>query len=238
LELVTASSRTAADECYDVQFLSAKSRREKVGGRGSGGWNDTGRATVEETTKLAMPVLRGCGVLEPGAYVILRWHRGVECCPSVDVHGEHNGVRLTYSADTDGSAARVVEEFISLERRPCRFGGTRAFFLCPRCTRRALHLHLSNGRFVCRVCAQLTYASRRERERDRHLRAANKLRRRLGGEAGAVNAVPARPLGMWRRTYERIASEISRREGVAKEELAGWLLERRDAGRRRTGRFW
>jgi hypothetical protein len=125
---------------------------------------------------------------------------------------------------------------VALERRPCRFGGARALLRCPRCCRSVLNLHLQAGRFTCRQCARLTYASRRERERDRHLRAANKLRRRLGGEEGALNAVPLRPTRMWRRTYARIVAEIERRECMVTEELAGWMM--RLSRRSRTRGFW
>ena len=153
------------------------------------------------------------------------------------MHGERDSVRLSYSIGPEDGPARRVEELVALMHRPCRFGGTRALFLCPRCARSALNLHLRGGRFTCRSCAGLTYASRRERERDRHLRAANRLRRRLGGEEDALNALPPRPRGMWRRTYERIADEIARREDVAMEELAGWIMKV-GGDRRRAVRFW
>ena len=83
----------------------------------------------------------------------------------------------------------------------------------------------------------MTYASRRERERDRNLRAANKLRRAIGGEEGALNSIPARPKGMWRRTYASVVARIERREGMAMEELAGWMMKLR-SGRGRTKGFW
>ena len=209
-----------------------------MGGPGSGGWNRTGRVTAESTTKLSMPELRKCGALRPGVHVIRRWGRGGACSSSIEVHAERDGVHLIYSVSMEDGVPRRVEERVSLERRPCRFGGTRAFFLCPRCARAALNLYLHEGRVLCRCCSRLTYSTRRERERHRHLRAANKLRWRLGGEAGAINTVPSRPRGMWARTYQRLAGEISRREAMATEELAGWLMNRRDPGRRRAGRFW
>jgi hypothetical protein len=30
---------------------------------------------------------------------------------------------------------------------------------------------------------------------------------------------------MWRRTHARIVAEIERREGMAMEELAGWMMK-------------
>jgi hypothetical protein len=209
-----------------------------MGGLGSGGWNASGRTTVEATARLAIAALQKRGGLRPGAYLIWRWSRGDETFASIGVHGERGGVRLTYHVGADGGSARRVDEHVALKHHPCRFGGERAFFCCPRCARDVLNLHLAGGRFMCRECGRLTYSSRRERGRDRNLRAANKLRQRLGGEIGALNSVAARPKGMWRRTYDRLIADIERREGQAFEELAGWMLKLDGARKQRAAEFW
>ena len=48
---------------------------------------------------------------------------------------------------------------LELGRVPSGFGGTRAFWLCPRCGRRARYLYLGDRGFVCRECAKLNYRS-------------------------------------------------------------------------------
>ena len=192
---------------------------------------------MEACAKLSIPALRKAGAFRPGAHTVWSWSRGEEPFASIRVIGLGDAVRLSYGVSTEGGPQQRIDEQISLRRRPCRFGGARSLFLCPRCGRAVLNLHLRGGRFTCRRCARLTYASRRERERDRNLRAANKLRRRLGGEEGALNGLPERPQRMWRRTYARIAAEIERREGAAIEELAGWMMKLR-SGRGRTKGFW
>jgi hypothetical protein len=78
---------------------------------------------------------------------------------------------------------------------------------------------------MCRICARLTYSTQRERARDRHLRAANRLRRSLGGEPGVQSEFGPRPKGMHWRTYDRIIDEIERREALALAELAGFLMK-------------
>jgi hypothetical protein len=196
-----------------------------MGGMGSGGWNGSGRATVEEVATLSMSTLRARGALKPGAHTGWTWRRSGEPFASISVVGLSDAVRLRYRVSADGGPARRIEERVALEHRPCRFGGQRTFFRCPRCVNLVLNLHLQRGRFTCRVCARLTYGSRRERERDRHLRAANKLRRRLGGEEGALNSIAPRPRRMWRRTYDRMVAEIELRERIAMEELAGWMMQ-------------
>lgn len=196
-----------------------------MGGLGSGGWNHSGRITVEEGATLGMRTLKRVGGLRPGACTIWRWSRGEEPFASISVRAgaDADGLRLRYVAVDREGKARRFEEAIALHWRSCPFGGRRVFFQCPDCVRAVLNLHLVGERFRCFRCCNLTYASRRERDRDRDLRAANKLRRRIGGKAGALAIVAARPRHMHRRTYGRIIDEIDRREERAMAELADWV---------------
>ena len=52
--------------------------------------------------------------------------------------------------------------WIRLERTPSRVGPAKVWFRCPSCGRRARKLYLppAGGRFLCRTCHDLTYASR------------------------------------------------------------------------------
>jgi hypothetical protein len=69
---------------------------------------------------------------------------------------------------------------------PCNFGGTRLWFVCNECRRRALVLYLvrrvrfgvSVGEFVCRRCGNLCYLSQLENPMSRALRAVSKVRQR------------------------------------------------------------
>lgn len=212
-----------------------------MGGIGSGGWNASGRSTVESSVRVSVSALNQHGGLRPGASSLWQWSRGGDRYASISMHCEPNRLLLSYAKRCEGGS-RNVNEPVALKRRPCRFGGERVYFSCPCCSKAVLYLYLHRGDFVCRVCARITYASRRERERDRHLRAANKLRQRLGAkENDALNGVPPRPRGMWRRTYERIVGQIATREDLAMEELAGWMMavrSRPPGSLRPRTRFW
>ncbi|MGE0044902.1 MAG: hypothetical protein AB7J28_01735 [Hyphomonadaceae bacterium] len=208
-----------------------------MGGFGSGGWNRSGRSTVQETPTLALPALRRAGVLDAGAYRVWRWSIGEREIARIGVRGAEDGLRLVYAVGT-GEARQHVDDRVRVLWRPCRFGGVRPFFTCPGCGRMILNLHLTNGRFRCRTCARLTYATRRERARDRHLRAANRLRRKLGGEAGCQSLFGQRPKGMRVRTYERIVAEIERREALSMEELAGFVGRMMARSRQVRREFW
>ncbi len=207
-----------------------------MGGLGSGGANHSGRSTVEERPKLAIIALQKAGALRAGAWRVWRWTRGGEECASIGVHGANGAVRLEYCLSEGDRPPRRIDARIEIDWRACRFGGRRALFRCPQCCGSALNLYLAGGRFCCRACARLTYACRRERSRDRNLRAANKIRARLGGEGGALGDFTERPKRMWRSTYRRLVAEIERREGFALEELAGWMMKL--DGRRGAKGFW
>jgi len=85
------------------------------------------------------------------------------------------------------SDAHTVTEIIPVVRVPCRYGGSRPYFLCPvaGCGRRAIKLYLSRQqpgrrRFLCRHCSGLAYASQSEKSWQRAARRAHKLWRYLG----------------------------------------------------------
>jgi hypothetical protein len=96
----------------------------------------------------------------------------------------------------------------------CRFGGSRAYFICPGprdgtgCGRRITQLHLSRRYFLCRNCNQLAYASQYEQPWQRALRRSIKLKQRLGIGVGIAEPFPDKPKGMWARTYGCLLNEI------------------------------
>ena len=78
-------------------------------------------------------------------------------------------------------------------RAPCHFGGTRPFVICDGCGRRAVKLYLEGPSLCCRTCADLTYASQRERELDRAIRRSAKIKRRIGGHGALLEPFPDAP---------------------------------------------
>lgn len=94
---------------------------------------------------------------------------------------------------------------------PCRFGGRRPWFICPRCGRRVGKVYLPCSmyyggkrvtRFSCRFCYGLTYEQRQER--DRYWSLLHRLERLEGLPGGEMSEDSiAKPLRMHRRTWER-----------------------------------
>lgn len=120
-------------------------------------------------------------------------------------HAGREFVELSYP----GSRWR---DTLELARVRSGFGGSRVFWLCPICDRRARFLYFKDRRFVCRGCAALNYRSQqRTRDSINHYRDGLKLARdKLGWEPpGWVvpmdfpDLTPPRPRYMHERTYQQ-----------------------------------
>lgn len=126
------------------------------------------------------------------------------------LHVEHETERDTFSAfyvwKGKEDEAGPVRSTVRLERRPCRLGGTRAYFVCPRCARRTLRLAVLAGGLCCGTCGRITWGSRRETETRRLVRKANKVALRLGLDYFGDH--PKRPPHMRAATYARIMAEL------------------------------
>ena len=187
---------------------------------------DAARRTAEECWTLNVNQLHRDGCLEPGSVGITEWQRRGE--PIARISRRMGDSQLTLSYRLPEPGAEDVEEFVPIIRVPCRYGGSRPYFVCPGivngvyCGRRVACLYLADRYFVCRHCNALIYASQLENASARAIRKANKLRGRLGDTFGWP-LEPLRPKGMWRRTFQRLQHEIVAAEARANQIPAqGW----------------
>jgi hypothetical protein len=92
----------------------------------------------------------------------------------------------------------------------CRFGGRRAWAVCPLCASRRVRLYFVAGRWACRDCQGLRYETQRLRPADRALLKAQRARQRLGQvhpvPLGAPPPPP--PRRMRARTYLALTQRI------------------------------
>jgi len=72
---------------------------------------------------------------------------------------------------------------------------------------RVANLYGPGKYFLYRHCYDLRYESQREDKKDRALRRAQKIRKRLGGSANMMEQFPERPKGMHHDTYMRLFLE-------------------------------
>jgi hypothetical protein len=148
------------------------------------------------------------------------WRRGGEPSGSVSVWvSPGEAVTLDFTLTISGERQKVSQR-VRLDRTPCQFGGLRSWFACPCCGRRVAVLYLRFGRFACRTCQQVAYASQSEDLIGRMWRRQARLEARLGGSW-------QRPRGMHRRTYARLLRavvECEERKDAAIEQFAAQLF--------------
>jgi hypothetical protein len=198
---------------------------KKMGGLGSGRWKNRARKTVESCRMLDINQLREMGCLRPGWSGACQWTDG-NGVASINLRAEVKRLHLSYTARVGDGERQDMAETIPIVHLRCRFGGTRAFFICPGpgdgadCGRRITKLHLSQRYFLCRHCNQLAYASQYEQPWKRALRRANKFKQRLGVGGGIAEPLPDKPKGMWTRTYGCLLDQILQAEMLANEVQA------------------
>ena len=174
----------------------------------------TGRRTVEQTRSLEIGFLQKYGYL---------------CAPKQDWVIWRHEAEITGTAriEWDGTELKIRNQLIHIGRTPCRFGGFRVWFKCA-CGRHVLALYSPNGgRWGCRHCWRLTYATRQAIPRDRQLLRAQRIRHRLGGSRNMLEPFPPKPKGMHWRTYERLRRA---HDLVDQKAMMGWAqwLDRRE----------
>src|SRR4029077_13015522 len=114
------------------------------------------------------------------------------------------------------------------------FGGTRPWFRCDGCGRRAARLYIGgvDAAFACRSCLNLGYRSQLETPSNRAITKARRLRVRLGGGPSLLDPLPKRPPRMHRLTYYRLFAMAIK----AQERVIALALE--DLRRRYPEQSW
>jgi hypothetical protein len=163
------------------------------------------------------------GCLRPGCSSTCQWIVNNEVF-SICLRAEAERLHLSYAMRVGDGECEDIAETLSIVHLCCRFGGSRAYFICPGprdgtdCGRRISKVYLSGRYFLCRHCIKLAYASQFETSWKRALRRANKLKQRLG--VGFAEPFPDKPKGMWARTYGCLLDEILQAEILANEAQA------------------
>ena len=196
-----------------------------MGGVGSGNRCRTDAKSITSDFRL-IDVRRWAreGVLEPGRIGAWQWSDGERVVASVLVRAQLDSIVLDYRYRTAGGRWTNEEYAVTVERTRTRFGGDRPWFICPAasCGRRVAILY-GGAIFACRQCRHLAYGSSRENARDRAIRAAEKLRGRLGWKAGIANAEGDRPKWMRWRTFQKLKRQhdrfVARAVGMLVAEL-------------------
>ncbi len=171
------------------------------------------RAKAEHMQRVDIRLWRRGGYLLAGRSFTWRWNRDGDPAGSIGVQVNGADLLQLHYMVGDGDQRRDGSQTIRLDRSSCTFGGTRPWFVCPCCHRRAGLLFMRWGRFACRTCQQVAYASQSCDGIDRLWRKQAKIEARLGKHW-------QRPKGMWQRTYQRLKGglidcEVRREDAIA-----------------------
>ncbi len=177
-----------------------------MGGFGSG--RKWGKTCTEDMQGLDVRRLHRAGRLEPGSSCRWQWSSRGEVVASIGVAVEADRVVLTYRQRDQGGEWKDMRYPVYLDRTPCTFGGERLWWRCPAagCGRRVAVLY-GGAVFACRHCHKLAYRVQRETADDRAGRRADKIRDRLGWDAGILNPAGGKPKGMHWRTFWKLRAE-------------------------------
>src|SRR5262245_56821253 len=134
-------------------------------GAGRPGW----RRKCEHSLALDVRRLHARGCLEPGSSWGWHWSRDGERGGDIGFTVYPSTVELSYARTREDENRQTFRYHVPLERTPCRFGGCRTWFRCPRCHRPCALIYgvSRDGYFACRLCLRLAYASECESRMDR-----------------------------------------------------------------------
>ena len=101
-----------------------------MGGLGSGRRKDRTRKTVESYWTLDVNQLSETGCLRPGCSSTCQWTDG-NGVASINLRAETERLCVSYAVRVGDGGREDVVDTISVVYLRCRFGGSRAYFICP-----------------------------------------------------------------------------------------------------------
>ena len=169
-----------------------------TGGSRYGAGRPASNVKAEQSRRIDVRRWQREGILQPFQAGTWQWtdrDTGVRTA-AIGYRASGDSVTLDYSID-----GTPHKQSIRLTSTPCNYGGTRPWFTCPVRGERVAVLFLRAGRFACRHCQRIAYASQSGDLIDRTWRKQSKAEAKLGPNW-------ARPKGMHETTRERLLSII------------------------------
>lgn len=189
-----------------------------MGGRGSGRRSSySGKPETNESMPLDIRKIIRKGLWVAGNSFSWQWLVNDRAVAGIRIRVDWQSMVLSYRIK---STSEVVEQRVQTQTSPCHLGGERRWFTCPQCSKRVALLYAPGRYFACRECYGLGYATQKEGAGDRAASRANKLRKRLGWDAGMLNGNGGRPKGMHWKTYLRLKAEHDRLAQISLRDIA------------------
>ena len=190
-----------------------------MGGRGSGRRSSySGKLETNDSMPLDIRKIARKGLLVPSSRFSWQWLVNDRQVAGISIRVDFNqGMVLSYRMKSTGE---VVEQRVQTQTTPCHLGGQRHWFACPLCSKRVAVVYAPGRYFACRQCCGLGYATQKESAGDRAATRADKLRKRLGWEAGILNGPGGKPKGMHWKTFLRLKSHHDALVQISLQDMA------------------
>ena len=189
-----------------------------MGGRGSGRRSSySGKPETNDSMPLDIRKIARSGLLIPGRSFGWQWTVNDRPVASIRIRVDWESLVLSYRMKSTGE---VVEQRVQTQTTPCHLGGQRHWFACPLCSKRVAVVYAPGRYFACRQCCGLGYATQKESAGDRAATRADKLRKRLGWEAGILNGAGGKPKGMHWKTFFRLKSHHDALVQISLQDMA------------------
>ena len=144
----------------------------------------------------------------------------------MDDHGNAFSVAYQWPDGTPTNTLEFIQSRVEVARRPCNFGGIRAYFKCPCCERTTLRLAVLPEGLRCGKCGGVTWESRRQRPLQRLMRKADRIAWQLGCDSWR-DLPHKRPSHMRVATFERLRSQRADLVDEINTEVARRLAQTR-----------
>ena len=124
-----------------------------------------------------------------------------------------NGKQFSVKAEADRWQIGEGTHTIELESIPLAFGGSRKYFLCPCCSKRATKLYAVSfyafPQFKCRSCVGLNYRSQNLTRSNVVLEQLRKVQTKFSGVVGSCLYIGEKPKRMRYKTWRKIQKRYS-----------------------------
>lgn len=171
-----------------------------MGGFGSGRQSCAHTRTTEQLPALQVSMWRNHQIRGINTAYQVNWRRNGKLAATALVR---TGMGQ-FSVQWIHTRFEIVQP-IRLSWTQCNYGGSRAWFICPKeqCHRRVTKLYVSST-LACRHCLNLRYRSKAESTQDRAIRRLRKTRHRLSWSANLFSRSKSRPKRMRSNTYRKL----------------------------------
>ena len=188
---------------------------------------NTPKGQVEKQLCLDIRALQRRDALITGRSTTLAFFRNDRLVCQLFVTSNAGSISWSYrSAADNGRKKDPCSNEVEVINTPCYFGGTRPWFSCPSCHKRAAILYFVSSKLVCRTCGHFNYASQQMTDLDYKLKqvAAHRSKLKAGDMFFHKLSRIEKPKHMRYTTYLQILGELHLLERDALKEMINSLV--------------